>query len=31
MGADILLRQGNTERTGVDRDLGNIYVVGQRP
>ena len=26
-----LLRQGDTEGTGVDGDLGDIYGVGRRP
>ena len=31
MGVVSLLRQGDTEGTGVGGDLGNIYAVGRRP
>ncbi len=31
MGVIALLHQGNTEGTGIDGDLGDIYAVGRRP
>ena len=31
MGVVAVLRQGDTQGTGVDGDLGDIYAVGRRP